>query len=582
MTGLLSIAMIVKDEEAVLRACLDSVEEIADEIVIVDTGSADKTVEIAKNYTDKVYSYLWQDDFSAARNFAIDQCCCEWILFLDADERLAAARESLRELITNTTKEAFMLPMKNYTGPVCSAYNVIGVLRLFRNLPHYRYIGKIHEQVGIANHEVVGYSDFPVISHSYSGPCQRQDKRRRNIKILSEQLKCEPENEAFIKYYLGCEWLGLGQYQQAYACFQFAYEQFDNSHVFFRSSTVRSLIACLRFMGNFREALAICMKETAVYPEYTDLFFDGGVVLEQLEEYEIAARWFKEAAQTGTPPMIYQHTHGTENFLSQYHLGHCCQILGKCEEAAQWYEKALTANKNFIYPLYGLFMVLVTKKSCEELINYFTERGYVTGDEGLQALGELLFASGRPDLAVKVCSQPEKNVMPSSQLIKYYLYSGNFEQALAMIEELQTMPGMNDTATMQAEILCSLFLTDLDAAKEKCLNMWQAESLRAEAIALLALTRRLGGHRLVVSEQYQPVLIESLLKIIADCARSYGGNSSVFIKIAKCCEEILSDFEQGSKALLAYWQSEIKGVEMLLDLRYKCVRGLYVWKKAGR
>lgn len=579
MTGLLSIAMIVKDEEAMLGACLDSVKAIADEIVIVDTGSVDKTVEVAKNYTDKVYSYLWQDDFSAARNFAIDQCCCDWILFLDADERLAATRELLSELITSTTKEAFILPMKNYTGPGCSAYNVIGVLRLFRNLHCYRYIGKIHEQVGIANREVVGYSDYPLISHSYIEPCQRKDKRRRNIEMLSEQLKWEPENAAFIKYYLGCEWLGLGQYQQAYACFQFAYNQLDQSHVFFRSSAVRSLVTSLRFMGKWEEALVICVKETAVYPEYTDLFFDGGVVLEQLEEYEVATRWFKAACQTGIPPMVYQHTHGTEDFLSQYHLGHCCQLLGKCEEAAQWYEKALTANKNFIYPLYGLFMVLATKKSCEELICYLTERGYVAGDEGQQALGELLFASGRPDLAARVCSQPDKNGMPSSNLAKYYLYSGNFKQALAMI---QTIPGANDTVAMQTEILCCLFLGDLDTAKEKCLNMWQEEAWRAEAIALLALARRLGGHRLTISEQYQPVLVDRLLKIMADCARSYGENSGVFVKVAKCCEEIISDFEQGSKALLAYWQGEIKGVEMLLDLRYKSVRGLYIWKKAGR
>jgi len=579
MTGLLSIAMIVKDEEVMLRACLDSVKEIADEIVIVDTGSVDRTMEIAKCCTEKVYSYFWQGDFSAARNFAIEQCRCEWVLFLDADERLEGTRESLRGLITSTTKEAFMLPLKNYTGPGCSAYNVIGVVRLFRNLPNYRYIGKIHEQVGIANQEVVGYCGYLVICHSYGESCHRNDKRRRNIKMLTEQLFCEPENKAFIKYYLGCEWLGLGCHQQAYDCFQFAYEQLDKDHVFFRSSTVRSLVACLRAMGKLAEALAVCMRETAVYPQYTDLYFDGGIVLEQLEEYEIAARWFKVAVQTGTPVIIYQHSNGTENFLSYYHLGHCCELLGRCEEAAQWYERALAANMNFIYPLYGLYIVLGTKNSCEELIRYFTEQGYAANEEGRLVLGELLFASGRPDLAAGVCSRPDKPIKPSNELAKYYLYSGNFPQALAMVEELQAGLGMNNAVLMKTAILCYLFLHDLNTAKAKCLNMWRYEPLRAEAVALLTLTKRLGGHRLTVGEQYKPVLIDSLLKIITDCARSYGEGS--FIKVAKCCEEIISDFEQGSKALLAYWQSEIKGIEMLLDLRHKNVRGLYVWKRAG-
>ncbi|MCP6652311.1 glycosyltransferase, partial [Klebsiella pneumoniae] len=78
---------------------LDSVKAVVDEIVIVDTGSVDKTIEIAKSYTDKVYSYSWQGDFSAARNFAINQCSCEWILSLDADEWLeVAGHEFLREL----------------------------------------------------------------------------------------------------------------------------------------------------------------------------------------------------------------------------------------------------------------------------------------------------------------------------------------------------------------------------------------------------------------------------------------------------------------------------------------------------
>jgi len=582
MTGLISIAMIVKNEAAMLRACLDSVKEVADEIIIVDTGSVDKTIEIAKSYTDKVYRYSWQGDFSAARNFAINQCSCEWILSVDADERLAVGYESLRELITSTTKEAFILPLKGYSGPGGSDYNVIGVLRLFRNLPHYRYIGKIHEQIGIADQEVVGYSEYPIISHSYIEPRRRQDKRRRNMQMLAEQLKHESENEAFIKYYLGCEWLGMGRYQQACACFRCAYEQLDKSHIFFRSSAVRSLVACLRYMGNFEEALAICIRETAVYPEYTDLFFDGGVVLEQMGEYEAALRWFEAAVGLTTPLIVYQHSNGTENFLSQYHLGHCCQMLGKSEEAAEWYEQALVVNKNFIYPLYGLFMVLVTKKSCEELVTYFTERGYVADGEGQRVLGELFFASGRPDLAIKVGSQAERPSILSIDLAKYYLYSGDFKQALTMIDELQTRQDPNDAVIMKLEILCYIFLRDLSAAKAKCLIMWRYEPMRGEAMALLTLIKRLGDHSLKISEQYEPVLVESLLRIVADCARSYGENSGVYIEVAKCCEEIMSDLELGSRALLDFWKSEIKGIEMLLDVRHKSVRGLYVWKKDGR
>jgi tetratricopeptide (TPR) repeat protein len=262
-------------------------------------------------------------------------------------------------------------------------------------------------------------------------------------------------------------------------------------------------------------------------------------------------------------------------------LGHCCQILGRIEEAAQWYEKALAANKKFIYPLYGLYMVLITKKSCEEIINYFMQRGYLAGEEGLQALGALLFTSGRPDLAVNVCSKQACPRIYSGDLVKYYLYSSDIEQALTVIDELRNGQELYDMVVRKLEILCYIFLRDLDTAKAKCLAMWHYQTMRADALALLTLVKRLEGQRLAFSEKYQPVLIENLLAIIADCAHACGEFSEVFTQAAKCCAEILTDSELGSRALLTFWQGERKGIEMLLDVRYKSARGLYVWKKDG-
>ncbi|MEE1490960.1 MAG: glycosyltransferase family 2 protein, partial [Massilioclostridium sp.] len=84
----ISLCMIVKNEEDVLARCLDCVQGIADEIVIVDTGSTDRTKEIAGEYTDKVYDFEWIDDFAAARNFSFSKASCDYILWLDADDVL--------------------------------------------------------------------------------------------------------------------------------------------------------------------------------------------------------------------------------------------------------------------------------------------------------------------------------------------------------------------------------------------------------------------------------------------------------------------------------------------------------------
>ena len=96
----LSLCMIVKNEEANLGLCLESVKGVADEIIIVDTGSTDRTVEIARRYGAKISSYKWDDDFAAARNVSLQSATSNWIMVLDADEALAEEdRGRLRALL---------------------------------------------------------------------------------------------------------------------------------------------------------------------------------------------------------------------------------------------------------------------------------------------------------------------------------------------------------------------------------------------------------------------------------------------------------------------------------------------------
>ena len=92
----LTLSMIVKNEEKYLEGCLESVKNVADEIVIVDTGSEDSTLDIAERYGAKIYHFEWIDDFSAARNFALSKSTGDWILYLDADERLS--KDSVEEV----------------------------------------------------------------------------------------------------------------------------------------------------------------------------------------------------------------------------------------------------------------------------------------------------------------------------------------------------------------------------------------------------------------------------------------------------------------------------------------------------
>ena len=149
-TGMtLSLCMIVKDEEAMIGRCLASVREAVDEIVVVDTGSGDRTVEIAEEHGARVLHHAWTGDFSAARNVSFDAATSDWILYLDADELLVDGdAEALRALTGQTWREAFFLVETNHTGELESGTATThDALRVFRNRPGYRFSGRIHEQI---------------------------------------------------------------------------------------------------------------------------------------------------------------------------------------------------------------------------------------------------------------------------------------------------------------------------------------------------------------------------------------------------------------------------------------------------
>ncbi len=113
----LTLSMIVKDEEKNLRDCLESIKDFIDDIVIVDTGSVDNTINIAKEYGAKIFHFKWINDFSAARNFALSKCKGNWILYLDADERLNQdSIAELKKIVSTRNKEAVFCLVKSISS----------------------------------------------------------------------------------------------------------------------------------------------------------------------------------------------------------------------------------------------------------------------------------------------------------------------------------------------------------------------------------------------------------------------------------------------------------------------------------
>ena len=161
----ISACLIVKDEEAVLSRCLDSLRGIADEIVIVDTGSSDSTREIASEYTSLVYDFEWEDDFSKARNYAFSKCSCEYIYSADADEILDERNRERFLNLKEALDPAVEIVQFYYANQLeyNTTYNFDRELRpkLYKRVRPFVWEGAVHEQVRLS--PVIFDSDIEII-----------------------------------------------------------------------------------------------------------------------------------------------------------------------------------------------------------------------------------------------------------------------------------------------------------------------------------------------------------------------------------------------------------------------------------
>ncbi len=185
--------MIVRDEAEHLAACLASLEGIVDDVVVVDTGSVDDTVAIATRLGARVYHHPWTDNFSDARNAALDHAAGRWILYIDADERLRPiARERIVALLDDADEVAFRVWLRPFLGATPARE-----YRLWRNDPRIRFVGVIHEKVvpaiqavALADGRGIGLCDLELDHLGYESDQAR--KHERNLPLLRAQLRAEP------------------------------------------------------------------------------------------------------------------------------------------------------------------------------------------------------------------------------------------------------------------------------------------------------------------------------------------------------------------------------------------------------
>lgn len=213
--------MIVKNEEKDLAGCLDSVRDVADEIIVVDTGSTDRTMEIAREFQARVFEKPWPGDFSTARNYGLELAAMEWVLIMDADEKLESESAAhLKAFLSTTSATGLRFIQRNLSSPQdLVGYYDLKSTRMWRNLPAIRYAGLIHESAVESITRTGGTIDTTsfIIWHSgYARSSVQNGKPRaeRNLELLTRMLAVSPK-DPYIHYQLGITHKQIGNHTEA-------------------------------------------------------------------------------------------------------------------------------------------------------------------------------------------------------------------------------------------------------------------------------------------------------------------------------------------------------------------------------
>lgn len=350
----MSLCMIIKDEEKVLGRCLESVREIVDEIVIVDTGSTDASRDIARNFGARVFDYSWNCNFSQARNYSLDLARGEWILVLDADEVLKYdSRESFLAYLEDESVEGYWLTIINYLGelPDNSITKDMAV-RLFRNRPEYRFEGEIHEQVRSSisrnrRKDCLVRADLFIHHYGYlSEVMAARNKRERNEKIINLALK-KKVNDPFLLYSLACEKFIAGDIAGALPLLRQALSYLSPEETYFEDVVFKTglCLYSLERAADLRELLDYACNLPS--PGAGILFLTAMVCLEN-SSLNRAEGYLKKCLavlddECSCTPLV-------EKYQVYQALGEVKQAKGQFKEALDYYHLASEEKPDYLYP----------------------------------------------------------------------------------------------------------------------------------------------------------------------------------------------------------------------------------------
>jgi len=506
--------MIARDEETYIGQCLASVKEFVDEVVLVDTGCQDRTLSIARDFGAKIFEHPWTGDFSAARNHSLDHATGDWILVLDADEKLARRDgQQLRNLVENGKVKGFKLTQRTYlwnASFVCSIPNPgdyeegygysdcvdVHVIRLFRSDPKIRYQGRVHELVDpVFDSQRLPFAQSQLVIHHYGkvGSSERLERKKQLYFELGRQKAVEESENPMAQFEMGVQLYELKQFQDCVPYFKNAY---GLSKTF--SLSLLYIAKAHHLSGEMEEA-------SHYYRKCLELGSDNDRVLFDYANFERDQGHFKTALKLYQEALCLNPRHA----LAVFNMGGVYIRLGKIEQGFETLKKAIQLNpdneifhENFGRLSLQGFYLEDAAKYLEGFVGRFPD-----ASRSMAILAEVFFRLKRFERARDWAA---KTLEKEPQSIAVQLVKANAEFSLGRLSEAEEsyfavlqLDSTNLDSMMNLALIAE-HKGDMDSAErryQQLLDHFPDHSLALKRYGSLLATRTTESKSLVVLEK---------------------------------------------------------------------------------
>jgi tetratricopeptide (TPR) repeat protein len=439
--------MIVRDEALRLATALASIRPWVDEMIVVDTGSTDGTVEIAKQCGAAVHFFPWCDDFSAARNASLRHARGRWLFWMDADDTIDETNgRNLKELASREAEPGILgYVMKvSFPGPGperSTDVTVVDHVKMFRNLPELRFEGRIHEQILPAIRRLGGdvkWTDV-VIDHSgYDYSPEGQAKKRARDLHLLELESAERPNHPFVLFNLGMTYCHMGQDDRAIEALKQCVIVSTPAESHTRKAY--ALLSAIFFRQRQVEvAWSVCQTGRRLFPEDAELLFREGELLRHVGHLGDAERAYRQLLDGERPAYLSSFDQGILGFRTRHNLAAVYARQGKLDVAEAEWHKAINEAPGFAPAWAGLLDLLdrqgrhqVARELTERMLKMPELRSLARSWRARLASREGDFKSARAELETAVQEQPA-DVAAIEELCRFLFDHGPLDHAEAQL-----------------------------------------------------------------------------------------------------------------------------------------------------